>query len=125
MKTLKKSILALGLALGVMASMGASAFAASGSINGYYTSGNSYIYSTSGSASTSFGDYGSVAVNSTYSYVNTKTLATGTQSRNNGHYKSTSVSFSAPSNCRSVAISSSHSVSAYSQTWTASTSKVY
>ena len=117
MKTFKKSILALGLAMGVLAS--------TGQIAGYYTSGNSSISSTSGSAYTSYGDYGSVAVNSTYSWVNTKTLATGTQSRNNGHYKSTSVSFSAPSNSRSVAISSSHSVSAHSQSWSANTSATY
>lgn len=125
MKSFKKSILALGLALGVMASMGASAFAASGQINGYYTSGNSSVSSTSGSAYTSFGDYGSVAVNSTYSYVNTNNLTTGTQSKNNGHYKSASVSFSAPKNCRSVKVVSSHSISAYSQTWSANTSATY
>ena len=125
MKTFKKSILALGLAMGVLASIGLSSFAASGQIAGYYTSGDSSISSTSGSAYTSYGDYGSVAVNSTYSWVNTKTLATGTQSRNNGHYKSTSVSFNAPSNSRSVAISSSHSVSAHGQSWSATSSRVY
>ena len=125
MKTFKKSILALGLALGVMASIGASAFAANGQINGYYTSGNSYISSSGGSASTSFGNNGSVSVNSTYSYVNTEDLSTGTQDRNGGHYRSISVNFYAPNNCRSVKVKSHHRISAFSQLWEADTSIKY
>lgn len=123
-KTLITGICVIALIFG----MGVSATAASsatGAINGYETSASSSISSTSASAKTSYEASGSVTVSSTYSYVNTNTLVTGTSTKNNGHYTSCSVNFSAPSNCRSVKISSSHSVSAYGQNWTTSTSGIY
>lgn len=125
---LRKLILGFVLTLTLTFGMGISVFAATsatGAINGYATKGSSSISKTSASASTSYGTNGSVIVSATYSYVNTDTLATGTSSKNNGGYRSCSVSFSAPSNCRSVKITSSHSVSAYSQKWTANTSATY
>ena len=127
MNKFTKGILSLGLALSIIVGGAATAFAdsKSGSINGYYTTGSSYVTYNSGSAGTSFGSNGSVAVNSTYSYVNVNTLATGSTSRNNGHYKYASVSFSAPKNCRSVKVSSSHSVTAYGQSWSTTTSAIY
>lgn len=128
---LKKIILAFALALTLTFGMGISVLAATttdtarGAIKDYATKGSSSIYSTSASASTLFGSTGTITVLSTYSYVNTNTLVTGTSSKNNGYYSSCSVSFSAPSNCRSVKITSSHRVAAYGQTWTANTSAIY
>ncbi|MBD5539727.1 MAG: hypothetical protein HDR00_00750 [Lachnospiraceae bacterium] len=127
-RNLRKLILALTLALTLTFGTGISVFADTteeGAINGYDIKASSSIKATSASASTTFGSTGSVVVSSTYSYVNTETLATGTSSKNNGYYSSCSVSFSAPSNCRSVKITSTHTVSAYGQTWTASTSATY
>lgn len=121
----KKLILTFAFILTLTLGMGISVFAATGAINGYTTRGSSSISRTGASASTSYASTGSVTVSSTYSYVNTNTLATGTSSKNNGYYNSCSVSFSAPSNCRSVKVSSSHRVAAYGQTWTASTSATY
>lgn len=125
---LRKLILALTFALTLTFGMGITAFAATsatGAINDYTTRGSSSISKTGASASTSYASTGTVSVSSTYSYVNTETLATGTSSKSNGYYSSCSVSFWAPSNCRSVKITSSHRVSAYDQVWTANTSNTY
>ena len=48
--------------------------------------------------------------------------ATGTYTKNNAHYSHCSVEFSAPSNCHSVKIVSSHKVSAFGQIWSTKTS---
>lgn len=125
---LKKLILTFAFTLTLTFGMGISVFAATaatGAVNGYTTKGSSSISKTGASASTSYASTGSVTVSSTYSYVNTNTLATGTSSKNNGYYNSCSVSFSAPSNCRSVKVTSSHKVAVSGQTWTASTSAIY
>ena len=119
------AMLSLTLILGMS---GITVFAASsqtGAINGYTTRGASSISSSGASATTSYGSSGSVSVSATYSYVNIKTLATGKMSKTNGYYNNCSVSFSAPSNCRSVGISSSHRVAASGQIWTAKTSATY
>ena len=125
----RKRIVALGLAISIVLGIGSVAvFAASsatGSINGYTTKGVSSIGQKSASAYTSYGTSGQVSVNSKYSYVNTDTLSTGIKSQNNGHYNYAQVNFTAPTNCHSVKIESSHTVSASNQTWTAKTSKVY
>ncbi len=125
---LRKIILTFTLAFTLTFGMSISAYAATsatGGINDYITRGSSSISATGASASTSYQSTGSVTVSSTYSYVNTDTLETGTSTKNNGHYSSCSVSFSAPSNCRSVKVTSSHSVTAYDQTWTTNTSATY
>lgn len=125
---LKKLVLMPLLAITLVLGMGVSvvsANSASGKIGNYTTGASSYVYRTSAKASTSFASTGSVTVNSNYSYVNTNTLTTGTISRNKGYYSSCSVSFTAPSNCHSVKINSSHCVSAYGQKWTTNTSAVY
>ena len=127
MKTFKKSILALGLALGVMASIGVSSFAGpypskqEGKVGKYGTTGSSSITYNTGAAYTSYGDNGSVSVNSTYGYSNTSNYEGGSYTRSNGHYRSTSVSFTAPNNCKSVSILSSHAVSKSGQSWSAKT----
>ena len=134
-KTIKrnigKKVLTATLTLVLLLSMSAiSAFAVksvsvSGAINGYATSGTSSISQSNAFASTTYDHSGSVFVSATYSYVNVDTLTTGTSFKNNGHYTTCTVDFYAPNNCRSVKITSNHSVSAYSQTWTANTSATY
>lgn len=99
-----------------------SVFAATGAINGYTTRASSTIRQQKASASTSYDYNGSVSVSSTYSYVDVNTLATGTYTKNNAHYSHCSVEFSAPSNCHSVKIVSSHKVSAFGQIWSTKTS---
>ena len=131
MKSLKKGILALGLTLGIIASVGsgsvfASAFA-SGIVKGYSTTGHSYCYYTYGNSSTSYNRSGYVAVSSVYNYINKSTLSTGTKTRsstkNNGYF--IDVDVYAPYNCRSVNMYSTHVVSYGGQTWTGSTDDKY
>lgn len=106
--------------------MSISVFAAKGAINGYATTGSSHITRTEASASTTYEKRtGSISVDSTYSYVNTYTLATGSSTKSKGYYTSVKLEFSAPYNCHSVRIRSSHKVSAYGQTWTANSTAVY
>ncbi|MFQ8617687.1 MAG: hypothetical protein ACLSFM_01670 [Agathobacter rectalis] len=102
----KKLVLVLTLTLAMTLGMSISVFAATGAVNGYTATG-------------------SISVDSTYSYVNTYTLATGTSTKSKGYYTSVYVDFSAPYNCHSVRIRSSHKVSAYGQTWTANSTAVY
>ena len=113
----KKLVLVLTLTLAMTLGMSISVFAATGS---------STITRTAARASTTYGkSTGSISVDSTYSYVNTYTLATGSSTKSKGYYTSVNVDFSAPYNCHSVRIRSSHKVSAYGQTWTANSTAVY
>ena len=106
--------------------MSISVFAATGAINGYAITGSSHITRTTASASTTYEKRtGSISVDSTYSYVNTYTLATGTSSKSKGYYTSVEIDFSAPYDCHSVRIRSSHKVSAYGQTWSSNSTAVY
>ena len=103
-----------------------SVFAATGAINGYAITGSSHITRTTASASTTYEKRtGSISVDSTYSYVNTYTLATGSSTKSKGYYTSVEINFSAPYNCHSVRIRSSHKVSAYGQTWSSNSTAVY
>ena len=126
MKSLKKGILALGLTLGIIASVGGAAFAYEstyGTVSGYGATGHSYCFSTYGWTYTSYNRSGYVAVNSVYNYVNTKTLSTGTktQSSTKNNSSSASLDIFAPYNCRSVDMYSTHVVSYGGQTWTGNT----
>lgn len=122
----KKLVLVLTLTLAMTLGMSISVFAATGAVNGYTATGSSTITRTAASASTRYGkSTGSISVDSTYSYVNTYTLATGNSTKSKGYYTSVNVDFSAPYNCHSVRIRSSHKVSAYGQTWTANSTAVY
>lgn len=104
-------------------SMGKTVFASvEGGINAYKTYGSSVITRTTAKATTSFASEGTVTVSSTYTYVNIDTFKF---TKNNGNTSNCSVEFSAPANCSSVRIDSSHSVTADGQTWTAKTSVVY
>ncbi|HCF14879.1 MAG TPA: hypothetical protein DER19_01975 [Eubacterium sp.] len=122
----KKLVLVLTLTLVMTLGMSISVFAAKGSVNGYITTGSSTITSTTATASTTYEKRtGSISVDSTYSYVNVYTLTTGTSTKSKGYYTSVKLDFSAPYNCHSVRIKSSHKVVAYGQTWTANTSATY
>ena len=122
----KKLVLVLTLTLAMTLGMSISVYAATGSVNGHITTGSSTITSTTATASTTYEiRTGSISVDSTYSYVNTYTLATGSSTKSKGYYTSVEINFSAPYNCRSVRIRSSHKVSAYGQTWTANSTAVY
>lgn len=129
MNKLGKRILSLGLVLSIVCGIGSiSVFAASsvsGSINGYTTKGVSSITYSGGSAYTSYGTNGEVTVTSTYHYINYINLNSGSSTKRKGHTNYAQVDFSAPSNCRSNYISSSHKVATSSQTWTGITSKTY
>ena len=121
-----KGILALGLALGIIASVGTSSFAAysrSTYINGAYAFANSFCYPYEGRASTIYYGSGLVSLNTVYTYVNTKTLKTGTMVRSDAaNRREVSFRLISPSNCRSVNITSSHLVSTGGQTWNVTTS---
>ena len=122
----KKLVLVLTLTLVMTLGMSISVFAATGAINGYAITGSSHITRTTASASTTYEKRtGSISVDSTYSYVNTYTLATGSSTKSKGYYTSVEINFSAPYNCHSVRIRSSHKVSAYGQTWSSNSTAVY
>ena len=123
-----KIIIAFMFAVTLTFSMGITVFAATsaqGAIGKYATYGSSTITRTTAKATTSFASTGTVTVSATYSYINTSSLVPGSSTKNNGNNSNCSVEFSAPANCSSVRIDSSHSVAAYGQTWTAKTSAVY
>ncbi len=129
MNKVGKRFLSACLALSVICGIGGisvfAASSASGSINGYDTSGVSSIWYTGASAYTSFETNGDVSVRSTYTYINYNTLDEDDTYQSEGHYNYADVGFVAPSNCRSKKINSYHRVSAFSQTWTANTSATY
>ena len=126
MKSFKKGILALGLTLGIIASVGGGAFAYEstyGTVSGYGATGHSYCFYSYGWTYTSSNRSGYVSVNSVYNYINTKTLSTGTktQSSTKNNSSSASLNIYAPNNCRSVDMYSTHVVSYGGQTWTGNT----
>ena len=126
MKSFKKGILALGLTLGIIASVGGGAFAYEstyGTVSGYGATGHSYCFYSYGWTYTSYNRSGYVSVNSVYNYINTKTLSTGTktQSSTKNNSSSASLNIYAPNNCRSVDMYSTHVVSYGGQTWTGNT----
>ena len=129
MKSFKKGILALGLTLGIIASFGGSAFAAStsGRVNGYTAYGYSSCSPMHSYSSTSFvAPNCNVAVSSVYNYVNTKTLSTGTKSNSSSRRDySVSLYLFAPNNCRSVNVTSTHVASTGGQSWTGFTNDKY
>ena len=127
MKKLGKRIAAVSAAMVVAVSMmsigaGAVTDVESGKLSDYTVKGSSTVTATTGSSSTITSANTTATVTGTYSYVNT---STGKTSRSNGYMYSASVSFDAPSGCRSVKETGSHSVSYSSQKWTASTSATY
>jgi len=129
MKSFKKSILALGLALGVMAGMGGAAVYAAnipqtqtGALAGVSVMGNSNITYSKGTAYTTCGGYGgSVSVTSKYIYCNTSTGAPTTLRNGAGDSRSAGVGFSAPNGSKSLSISSSHNFYYSGQSWSANT----
>ena len=129
MNKFTKRLLALGLVLSIVTGIGSvSVFAkpyTSGQIHGYVARGYSNISQYSANATTTYEKSGLLSVNSTYYYVNVKTLAANHVSKDRLATKSPTVTFSAPKNCRSIKISSSHRVEAYYSIWTAYTDAEY
>ena len=126
MKSFKKSILALGLALGVLAGMGGAAVNADqtqyGSLAGVSVVGNSNITYSKGTAYTTCGGYGgSVSVSSTYYYCKTSDGTSAHKGNGAGDSRSAGVSFSAPGGGKSISISSSHKFYYSGQLWSTST----
>ncbi|MCM1056518.1 MAG: hypothetical protein NC517_02790 [Firmicutes bacterium] len=99
-------------------------------INGISFSAYSRIDDFSASAGTVSGSpYLEVSVSSNYTYINTKNInagisAYGTQHDSASGKVATTVSFSAPENCRSSAIASYHTASSGSENWSGETSAV-
>ena len=129
MNKITKNILALGLALSIIVGVGGvSVFAAAKKnqkkslVDGYYATAVSTISDTKASASTSYASSGAASVNSKYIYVKITTLEGGSMHRSTGNYGSATVNFTAPKNCRSVAVSSSHEVDTSKSVWRANTS---
>ena len=130
MKSFKKSILAAGLAMAVITTIGGATVYAANPPQSYvnlpfagsYINAKSDIKYNTGNAYTSYGTYAdTVTVSSTYRYCNTSTGQSGFKTNSRGGPKSASVDFEAPNGCKSVSISSSHKVARNWQTWTAST----
>ena len=119
MKSFKKRILAAGLALAVVASIGGATVFASiyspqttdpSTICGYGVTGKSDVKYNTAYAYTSYGGYAdTVSVESTYIYYD------------NGHYRSARVEFTVPAGCTSISISSNHYLSKGGQRWYAET----
>lgn len=85
----------------------------------------SEIDRTSASCLTSISTTGMTYITGTYYYVNTMTMETGSKTSGNGGQGLSSVSFSAPTNCRSVKVNGSHRVTFGAQYWGVSTEVVY
>ena len=117
------------LAAGIIAVTGmvvnASADTKTGYLNGAFVSGSSNISSTTGSSSTNIEANTAVSVSGTYTWVNVYNLSTSTSTKNKTYMYTASVSFTAPTNCRSVREVGSHSVSYSGQSWSASTEAIY
>ena len=95
-----------------------------GVVAGVTATANSNINSTFAQSSTSASGI-STYVSATYSYIDVNTLQTGTSSSSRGYYSNSSVSFNAPTNCRSVNIKGSHEAVSGNQKWSAKTDAVY
>ena len=126
MKSLKKSILAVGLAVAVITAIGgANVFAApqtqSAIVAGYGVYCKSDIKYRTATAFTEYGYYASVSVESRYNYCKTSNGEGGHKNNGTGSNKRAALSFSAPSGCKSVSISSTHRLTAGGQNWSTST----
>ena len=128
MNKFTKGILSLGLTLCILAGAAGTALAdtKTGALGGKSIRGTSTISKYSAYVSTSFTGSGTVSYSTTYKYVKSSNLSTGSMSRSNGGYTSSvSTTLNAPSGYKSVCINSSHDVSASGQSWHATTSADY
>lgn len=64
------------------------------------------------------------SVSATYSYVNTSTLAVGSNNNSATGTAAATLAFNAPTNCRSVRITAKHTASSGNETWTGTTSEI-
>lgn len=128
MNQFTKGILSLGIALSILAGAAGTALAdtKTGSLGGSNTYATSTISKYSAYVSTSFTGSGTVSYSTTYKYVKSSNLSTGSMSRSNGGYTSSvSKTLNAPAGYKSVCVNSSHNVSASGQSWKATTNADY
>ena len=128
MNKFTKGILSLGLTLCILAGAAGTALAdtRNGSLGGSKTYATSTINKNSAYVSTSFTGSGTVSYSTTYKYVKSSNLSTGSMSRSNGGYTSSvSTTLIAPSGYKSVCVNSIHDVSASGQRWHATTNAYY
>lgn len=130
MKKFGKRILALGVALSIICSIGCASFAASSikpTVNGIKGSASSTMAKDgeSASASTTYNASGAVSVKSTYTSLHISSRKPRTLTRTKGNYGTASVNFTKPTNYVSQRISSEHSISVSNQRWTGNTSDSY
>ena len=127
MNKFTKRLLALGLALSIVAGAGGVsvlANTAQGFINGYKI----YCYSditpnTAHSKTMVCANGGMARITSNYIYLNKNTLQKTKVTKQNRDIQSTEVYFTAPQNCSSVKVYSSHKVE-FSSVWSGTTSAV-
>ena len=125
MKKLGKRILALGLTLGVICSIGSVSFAASKltpTIGGYKASATSSIEKSYASSSTTYNGSGAVSVNSKYIVSHKDTRRERTLTGSKGNYGTVTLTISAPKYHESKRITTTHKVFATNQSWTGTTS---
>ena len=129
MNKFTKSILALGLALSILVGVGGtSVFAGSRlnlTIDGHPAIAESRVSQKKAWASTSYEHGGRVNVQSSYTYLDTKTMKAYNSSASRTSIKSATVNFNAPEGCQSVGINSCHRIEALNKTWTVTTSSKY
>ena len=83
------------------------------------------ITPTGATCITGFTGTGATSVTGTYYYVNFRTVEVGVKTLGTGGRYGVSVSFSAPTDCRSVRVNGSHRVSCGAQYWGATTEAIY
>ncbi len=128
MKFSKKSILALGVALGVICSVSGAAFALtslSGTLSGYKYSASCSITNGDARAYTYYAGSGAASVVATYTMVERSTNIIKKVTRTSGSYGSASIIFDAPLNYRSRSITCTHTVTAADCTWKGKTSAYF
>lgn len=128
MKKFGKRILALGLTLGVICSIGSVAFAASSlttTINGSIATALSTINSEKASAYTTYNGSGAVSVQSTLVSKNYANGEWHNTTRSKGTYGTASVTVYKPKDDVTKRVTSKHSVSVGNQSWNGTTEKTY
>lgn len=124
-KKMVASVLAIALVMCTPAMVAEARSIETGELAGAYVSGESQISSTGASCTTSVGANAVAQVSGTYYYLNIKTMTDGSKSSANGGLHVATVSFTAPTDCRSVSVFGNHSVTYSGQNWSTSTDAVY
>lgn len=110
---------------GVTAKAAAKKSKETATLDGVSVEGYSDASSTSAYCTTYMSRAGSASVTGTYSYVNFKTLGTGSKTAGNGGQYGGKVLFYAPTDCRSVKVTGKHIVRYGAHYWEAETIDIY